>query len=226
MLARNNDIDLVVARGSYSMVKSVLDNSTIPVLAHASGGARIFVDKSADLAIAEKILINSKASKPSACNSLDTIVVHQEIAKKFLSKIVPILVSLGIRVIGDGKVNRIVKAEMAKEKDWDIEFLGLTVSIKIIKDVIEASKFINEHSKKHSEGIITTDKKAIKYFTNTIDCAALFVNCSPRLHDGYIFGLGAEMGIATGKLDAGGRVGLKELTTYKWEIYGKGHIRK
>jgi glutamate-5-semialdehyde dehydrogenase len=225
LLTKDNDIDLVIARGSYGMVKSVLDNSKIPVLAHASGGARIFVDKSADLAMAEKIIINSKISKPSACNSLDTIVVHQDIAEKFIPKIVSALKSYDVKIIGDSKVNCLIKVKTAKHKDWDTEFLGLTISIKIVKNLTEALLFINLHSKKHSEGVIAKNKKVIQYFTSTIDCAAIFVNCSPRLHDGYVFGLGSEMGIATGKLHARGPVGLKELTTYKWKIYGKGNIR-
>jgi len=226
LLVKSDEIDLVIARGSYGMVRSILDNSKIPVLAHSAGGARIFVDKSADLRMAEKIIMSSKIRKPSACNSLDTIVVHQSIAKKFIQRIVSLFLSKNIKVIGDDKVNNIIKVHIAKNKDWGTEFLGLTISIKIVKDIVEAGEFINEHSKKHSEGIIAKDKKVIKYFTNTIDCAALFINCSPRLHDGYIFGLGSEMGIATGKLHARGPVGLKELTTYKWEIYGKGNIRK
>ena len=226
MLTKNNDIDIIIARGSYGMVKSIMESSKIPVLAHAAGGARIFVDKSADVEMAERIILNAKISKPAVCNSVDTIVVHKKIAKKLISKIVPALLSKSVKVIGDSNVNKLVKVNIAKETDWDTEFLGLTISIKIVKDSIEAAEFINKHSKKHSEGVIATDKRVIKHFTHAIDCAAVFVNCSPRLHDGYVFGLGAEMGIATGKLHARGPVGLKELTTYKWEIYGKGQIRK
>lgn len=211
LLTQNEFIDLVVARGGYNLVKTVLRQSTIPVLAHAAGGARIYVDKSANLLMAEKIILNAKISKPAACNSLDTIVVHQNIATEFVSKISPRLKNSGVKIA---------------ENDWDTEFLGLSVSIKIVKNVKEAIYFINQHSKRHSEGIIATDKKAIDYFTKSIDAAAVFVNCSTRLHDGYIFGLGSEMGISTGKLHARGPVGLKELLTYKWEVYGHGHIRK
>lgn len=213
LLKRNDLIDLVIARGGYGLVKRVTELSTVPVLAHSAGGARIFVDKSADLASAERIIINAKISNPSACNSLDTILVHKSIANSFVPKISEILKAKGVNVL-------------VSQKDWGKEFLSMTVSIKIVKDVKEAVDFMNTYGKQHSEGIVARDKKVIKYFTESVDAAGLFINCSPRLHDGYIFGLGAEMGIATGKLHARGPVGLKELTTYQWEAYGSGHIRE
>lgn len=211
LLKKHEYIDLVIARGGYGLVKAVLNQSTIPVLAHAAGGSRIYVDESADLSMAEKIIISAKISKPAACNSLDTIVIHQKVPTKFVSKITSRLKDGGVKIV---------------ENDWDTEFLGLSVSIKVVKNVEEAVNFINLHTKRHSEGIIATDKSVIDYFTKFIDAAALFVNCSTRLHDGYVFGLGSEMGISTGKLHARGPVGLKELTTYKWEVYGNGQIRK
>jgi glutamate-5-semialdehyde dehydrogenase len=211
LLKQNRYIDLVIARGGYELVKSVLDKSNIPVLAHAAGGARIYIDKSADLSLAQKIIIHAKTSKPAACNSIDTIVIHQDIAADFIPKITNSL----------RKEN--VKVEVGK--DWNKEFLRLAINIKIVKDTREAIEFINKYSKKHSEGIIATDKETIKQFTNSVDAAALFINCSTRLHDGYVFGLGSEMGISTGKLHARGPVGLKELTTYKWKVYGNGQIR-
>lgn len=211
LLQKYSYIDVVIARGGYALVKAVLNQSTIPVLAHAAGGARIYVDETADLSIAEKIVINAKTSKSAACNSLDTMVVHQNIATEFVSKISSRLKDSGVKIV---------------ENDWDTEFLGLSVSIKIVKNVEEAVNFINKHSKRHSEGVVAEDKKVIDYFVSSIDAAALFINCSTRLHDGYVFGLGAEMGISTGKLHARGPVGLKELTTYKWEVYGNGQIRE
>lgn len=211
LLKRNDLIDLVVARGGYGLAKYVYQHSKIPVLAHSAGGARIYIDKSADLLMAEKIILNAKTSKPAACNSLDTVVIHQNIATEFVSKITSRLEGSGIKIV---------------ENCWDREFLGLSVSIKVVKNVEKAVDFINQHTKRHSEGIIATDKKVIDYFTKSIDSAALFINCSTRLHDGYMFGMGAELGISTGKLHARGPVGLKELTTYKWEVYGNGQIRK
>lgn len=211
LIKRNEIIDLIVARGSYKMVKTIQDNSSIPVLAHSSGGARIYIDKSANLSIVESIIINSKVTKPSACNSLDTIIIHKDIKDKISSILKRSLKSHQVKII---------------KSIWSEEFLGLKVSIKIVNGMDEAIDFINIFGKRHSEGIIAEDKKTIQKFTRSIDAAAVFVNCSTRLHDGYEFGLGSEMGIATGKLHARGPVGLKELSIYKWIAYGKGHIRK
>ncbi|OGG52396.1 glutamate-5-semialdehyde dehydrogenase [Candidatus Kaiserbacteria bacterium RIFCSPLOWO2_12_FULL_53_8] len=225
LLKQHTHIDLVIARGGYSLVKAVLSDSTIPVLAHAAGGARIYIDQSADLKMAEKILVNAKISKPAACNSLDTIVVHKKIASRFIPRITDMLRARGVRVLGDALSRKFSAVGTMTEKDWDTEFLGPTVGIKVVSDVAEAITFINHHSKRHSEGIVASNKKIIRQFTDSVDAAAIFVNASTRLHDGYVFGLGSEMGIAAGKLHARGPVGLKELTTYKWQIYGKGHIR-
>ncbi len=211
LLKRNDMIDLIIARGGYEMVKSIQNNSSIPVLAHSSGGARIYIDKSADLSIVEKVLINAKITKPSACNSLDTVVIHKDLKDKLL-----------VKIIKSFKKN---KVEIINGK-WNQEFLGMKVSIKIVDSLNDAINFINTYSKKHSEGIIAQDKNAIDIFCQSIDSATIFVNSSTRLHDGYVFGLGAEMGIATGKLHARGPVGLKELSIYKWIVYGKGHIRE
>ncbi len=210
LLKRHDAIDLVIARGSYGMVKSVMENTKIPVLAHAAGGARIYVDKSADLQMAEKIVIDAKTTKPSACNSVDTILVHRAIAREFVKRITSVLAQRGVSIV-NGK--------------WDTEFLALTVGIKIVKSADEAITFINRHTKHHTEGIIAQDARVIRTFMKAVDAAALFANSSTRLHDGYVFGLGSEMGISTSKLHARGPVGLRELTTYKWEIYGKGNIR-
>lgn len=211
LLKRHDAIDLVIARGSYGMVKSVLEKTSIPVLAHAAGGARIYIDKSADLKIAEKILINAKTTKPAACNSLDTILVDRAVAKHFVPRITKVMEANGVTVL--------------KNIDWDTETLGLTVGIKVVSGVTEAVEFISAHTKKHSEGIVANNKKCIDQFMKSIDAAALFVNASTRFHDGYEFGLGSEMGISTSKLHARGPVGLRELTTYTWHVYGKGNIR-
>lgn len=211
LLKRNDMIDLIIARGRYEMVKNIQNNSSIPVLAHSSGGARIYIDKSADLSIVEKILINAKITKPSACNSLDTVIIHKDLKDKLLPKIIKSFKKNKVEIIA-GK--------------WNQEFLGMKVSIKIVDSLDDAINFINTYSKKHSEGIISQDKNALNKFCQLIDSATIFVNSSTRLHDGYVFGLGAEMGIATGKLHARGPVGLKELSIYKWIVYGKGHIRE
>jgi glutamate-5-semialdehyde dehydrogenase len=225
LLTRHDVIDLVIARGGYAMVKAVTEKSSIPVLAHSAGGARIYVDKSANLDMAEKILINAKITKPAACNSLDAILVHRSIAKVFVASIVTAMEGKGVTVLGDKQSRKFAKIALASKTDLDREFLSRTVLIKVVKDAQEAVEFTNKHGKKHSEGVIAENKKVVDYFLKSVDAAALFVNCSPRLHDGYVFGLGSEMGISTAKLHARGPVGLKELTTYKWHVYGKGHIR-
>ncbi|MBU3978130.1 glutamate-5-semialdehyde dehydrogenase [Patescibacteria group bacterium] len=213
LLKQNQDIDLVIARGGCEMVEKVRSQSKIPLLAHSAGGARIYVDKSANLSQAIDILINAKISKPAACNSLDTILIHKDISDSFIVKLLKRLDESGVTVL-------------YKTTDWDTEFLDLTVSVKIVDNADEAIGFINKHTKKHSEGIIAEDQGIIDKFTESIDVAAIFVNCSTRFHDGSEFGFGSEIGIATGKLHARGPVGLQELTTYKWEAYGNGQIRK
>ncbi len=211
LLKRSDVIDLVIARGGYAMVKAVEAASAIPVLAHSAGGARIYVDASADLDMAERILVNAKITKPAACNSLDTILVDRAIAKTFVPRITKAMKAAGV--------------EVSKKMDWDEETLGMKVGITTVKGIQEAIVFTNTHGKKHSEGIIARDQKAIAKFMNSVDAAALFANASTRLHDGFVFGLGAEMGISTSKLHARGPVGLKELTSYKWEVYGTGNLR-
>ncbi len=210
LLKQNKYIDLVIARGGYQMVNDIKRNSKIPVLGHGSGGARIYVAESANLTMAEKIIINSKISKPAACNSVDTILVHKEIAAKFIPHISKKLKLLNVEI---------------RQNEWDKEFLDLIISIKTVRDIDEAIEFMQKYSKHHTEGIVAEDKKVIDKFINNIDAAALFVNCSTRLHDGGVFGMGAEMGISTGKLHARGPVGLSELTTYKWVVRGNGQIR-
>lgn len=214
LIKRADDVDLVIARGGYELVKTITNESKVPVLAHSAGGARIYIDKSADLKIAENIIVNSKVSKPAACNSLDTILIHKNISKSFVKKMVKDLQNHGVEVLQDSDT-----------QDWDREFLDLTLNIRIVEDISEAVEFIKKYSKGHTEGIIAEDKKVMEEFVNGIDSAAVFINCSTRFHDGFEFGMGAEMGIATGKLHARGPVGLKELTTYGWEVYGNGQTR-
>ncbi len=225
LLKQNDSIDLVIARGGYEMVKKIISQSKIPVLAHSAGGARIYIDKSADLKIVNDILINAKTSKPAACNSLDAILIHKDIASVIIPNLVKEFKEMNIRVLGDEHTNDFANVEKASKLDWETEFLRLTVAIKIVANAQEAIQFINKYSKRHSEGIIATDKSIISKFVNSLDTAAVFINCSTRFHDGYEFGLGSEIGIATGKLHARGPVGLKELTTYRWEAYGNGQIR-
>ncbi|MBI4990636.1 glutamate-5-semialdehyde dehydrogenase, partial [Candidatus Gottesmanbacteria bacterium] len=239
LLKQNKHIDLVIARGGYEMVKRVQNMSTIPVLAHSSGGARIYVDKSADLEMAKKIIINSKISKPAACNSVDTVIVHQNIAKEFIPQIVKELRRYNVNIFFERSEKPAPSAAEGFSRNlpqefslrgsnniWNTEFLDLIVSIKIVEDADSAIGFIHKYTKHHTEGIVAEERKVIDKFVNSIDAAAIFINSSTRLHDGGVFGMGAEMGISTGKLHARGPVGLKELTTYKWIVGGNGQIRE
>ena len=222
----NKYIDVIIPRGGYKLIKEVTRRSTIPLLYHGAGGARIYIDKSANLQMAIEICVNAKTNRPATCNSLDTIIVHKKIAKDFLRTLADRLKTYRVKLLGDYRAIQIVSAQKVTKANYKEEFLDLILAIKIVDGLEETIKFINKYSKRHSEGIIAEDKHTIKKFTQAIDSASIFVNCSTRLHDGEIFGLGAEMGIATGKLHARGPVGLKELTTYKWILYGKGQIRE
>ncbi len=212
LLKETNYIDLVIARGGYEMVKDIQNRSKIPVLAHSSGGARIYVDKSADLEKALKIIINAKISKPAACNSVDMVLIHQDIAGNFLPILTAKLKSGNIEII-KGK------------KAWETEFLDLKIGIKIVRNIDKALEFIHKFSKHHTEGIIAKDRYVVERFINSTDAASVFINSSTRFHDGGEFGMGGEIGIATGKLHARGPVGIRELSTYKWVIEGDGQIR-
>jgi len=249
MLKADKHIDVIIPRGGYDLVRSVVEGSNIPVLYHSAGGARIYVDESADLKKAVDICVNAKTSRPGTCNSLDTVVVDEKVVDKFLPKLFEGLSEFDVKVLLDkryfekrsllrpdfvmaatGKQGYGGQAEFriveAREEDYETEFLDYVLAVKVVKGVDESIEFIGRYTKRHSEGIVAEDKRAVKKFVDSIDAAALFVNCSTRLHDGGVMGFGAEMGIATGKLHARGPVGLKELTTYKWIGYGKGEIRE
>lgn len=225
MLKQNQYIDVIIPRGGYELVKKVVEQSKIAVLYHASGGARIYVDKSADIDLAVNVCVNAKISRPATCNSLDTILIHKDVAKEFLQKFQSVLAARA-EIRADALSLHYIKARKASEEDYATEFLDYVLCVKIVDSKVDAIKHIKKYTKNHTEGIIAEDKKVIDLFVQSVDAAALFINCSTRLHDGGVFGLGAEMGIATGKLHARGPVGAKELTTYKWVAYGKGQVRE
>ena len=226
LLKQNQFIDVVIPRGGYDLVQKIVSESKIPVLYHASGGARIYVDESANLDIALNVITNAKTNRPATCNSLDTVIVNKNIAKEFLPLLVNKLQEFNVKVLGDGETKKIIKVEKATAQDYATEFLDLVLTIKIVNNIDEALAFIKTNTKNHTEGIIAENKGIINKFISSVDAAGIFVNCSTRLHDGGIFELGAEMGVATGKLHARGPVGLKELTTYKWVALGNGQIRE
>ena len=227
LLKQDEHIDLVIPRGGESLIRAVVKGSHIPVIKHYKGVCHIFVDKTADLKKALKICINAKTQRPSVCNAVETILIHEAVAKKFLITLKDSFDKLGVMIRADKKARKLVKGlKAATKEDWSTEYLDLTVAVKIVKTVDEAIDHINTYGSHHTESILTKNKANAAKFTKEVDSACCFVNISTRFSDGYQFGLGAEIGISTDKLHARGPMGLEELTTYKWLAFGNGQIRK
>ncbi len=226
LLRLDDYIDLVIPRGGEGLIQMVKETSTIPVIAHAKGLCHTYVDRDADLDMALKVVYNAKVQRPGVCNALETLLVHKNIAQKFLPRMIERLEGAGVEVRGCPKSRRIVPGiNKARESDWRTEYLDLILSIKIVNSLEEALDHISRYGSNHSEAIITRNKKAAEKFLKEVDASAVFVNASTRFNDGGEFGLGAEIGISTQKLHARGPMGLEELTTYKYLVYGKGQIR-
>jgi glutamate-5-semialdehyde dehydrogenase len=225
LLQERGLVDVVIPRGGHEYVQRVSHMSRIPVLYHMKGGARIYVDQSADVAQAVRVCVNAKVSNPSICNSVDTLVVHELVSEIFLPFLAEELHQYNIGIKADLRVQTIITAMDVTEEDYHREFLKGTVAIKLVRNVDEAIAFVESHTRGHTEGILATDPRVIQKFVTAVDAAAIFVNCSPRLHDGEKFGFVGDVGISTGKLHARGPVGVRELTTYKWVAYGDGQVR-
>jgi glutamate-5-semialdehyde dehydrogenase len=227
MIKLDHLIDLIIPRGGEDMIRHIRENATVPVLAHGKGLCHTYVDKDADTAMAGKIVINAKCQRPGVCNAMETLLVHKDIATKFLPGIYDQLHKVGVEVRGDQAARAIVPAmKEATDADWSTEYLELILSVKVVNSLDEAITHINKHGSGHSEAIITKNKDAADKFMKEVDAAAVFQNASTRLHDGSVFGLGSEIGISTQKLHARGTMGLKELTTTKYLVYGNGEIRE
>ncbi len=220
-------IDLVIPRGKEGLIKTVVQNSTIPVIKHYKGVCHIFVDKKyGDYKQASDIILNSKAQRPGVCNALETLLIHEAIAQKFLPKIVEDFKKADVEVRGCDKcVNILNNIKSATEDDWATEYLDKIISIKIVKDIDEAISHIQRYGSDHTESIITSDYNNSMKFIDEVNSSAVFVNASTRFNDGGELGLGAEIGISTTKLHAFGPMGLEELTTTKFIIFGNGQIR-
>ncbi|MBW2980057.1 glutamate-5-semialdehyde dehydrogenase [Candidatus Woesearchaeota archaeon] len=222
-------IDLLVPRGSNKFVKYIQDNTRIPVLGHASGICHVYVDKDADMNKAMKIAFDAKCQYPAVCNAMETLLVHKAIAKKFLDKMVRKYFNAGVELRLDEKSSKIIKIEndltkKATEKDWETEYNDMILSVKVVNDLNEAINHINRYGSRHTDAIITKNKKTAKRFMDLVDSSSVMVNCSTRFSDGYRYGLGAEVGISTNKIHARGPVGLEGLMIYKYKLLGKGHI--
>jgi glutamate-5-semialdehyde dehydrogenase len=209
------------------MISFIQSNSLVPVIAHGEGNCHIFVDSSADIAMAEEIVFNAKVQRPSVCNAAEKLLVHTTIAAKFLPPIARRLERAGVEIRGDKKTLALVEGAIpAKEADWSKEYLDLIIGMKVVKDLDEAIGHINRYGSHHSDAIVTRNKSHGERFLREVDSAAVYVNASTRFTDGFEFGLGAEIGISTQKLHARGPMGLEELTSIKYVVHGKGQIRK
>ena len=216
-------IDLLIPRGGKSLIRSVVENATVPVIETGAGNCHVFFDESADIEIALNVIDNAKRQRPSVCNAAETLVVHENIAKTVLPLVKARLDNVELR--GDEKTLEIIDGIPATEADFYTEYNDYILAIKVVRDVKEAVDHINLHGTGHSEAIITNDPKNAEYFCNTVDAAAVYVNASTRFTDGEEFGFGAEIGISTQKMHARGPMGLPEMTTYKYVINGNGQIR-
>ena len=222
----NKYVDVLVPRGSAGLIAATVQNSTIPVIETGTGNCHIFVDESADINMALDILVNAKTQRVGVCNACESLVVHKNIAEKFLPLAVSALKEKSVEIKGDEETLKICPdVLMADEDDFYKEYLDYKISVKIVNDIDEAINHINEHNTKHSEAIITNDYNNSNKFLDEVDAACVYVNASTRFTDGFEFGFGAEIGISTQKIHARGPMGLKELTTTKYIIYGNGQIR-
>ncbi len=225
LMRMNRYIDVLIPRGGHGLIQNVINNSTIPVIQTGEGNCSVYVDKSADIEIAVNIADNGKTQRPSVCNAIENLLVHEDIAEEFL-KALDERWKGKVRIYADKSASKYIKAEReANEEDYRTEFLDFAIAVKTVKAVSEAIDFINRYGTRHSECIVTNDIKNAELFKQAVDAAAVYVNASTRFTDGGKFGLGAEIGISTQKLHARGPMGLEEMTTYKYLIDGSGQIR-
>lgn len=226
LMTLNGYIDVLIPRGGAGLIKAAVENSTVPVIETGTGNCHAFVDETADIEMAANIIFNGKVQRPSVCNALESLLVHKNIAKKALPVICQKLKDAGVEIKGCETTCGILPyADVADEEDFKREFLGYTISVKVVDDVVAAIEHIDKYSTHHSEVIITQNSKNAELFTRMVDSAAVYVNASTRFTDGGEFGLGAEIGISTQKLHARGPMGLSEITSYKYIIDGCGQIR-
>ncbi|MGJ0455119.1 glutamate-5-semialdehyde dehydrogenase [Aliarcobacter cryaerophilus] len=225
LIVEDKYVDLIVPRGGEALIKFITQNSSIPVIKHDKGVCHTFIDKDANATKAINIVINAKCQRPSACNSLETLLVHEEIASYILPGIQEELSAHGTILKGCPKTLEYIKIAPAKEEDFDIEYLENILNIKVVENLNEAIDHISKHGSGHSEAILSENYTAINKFLNEVDAACVYANASTRFTDGGEFGLGAEVGISTNKLHSRGPMGINDLTTFKYKIYGQGQVR-
>ena len=224
LLKMDKLIDLIIPRGSNQFVRYIQDNTNIPVLGHAEGICHLYIDAAADMHKAVAIAVDSKTQYPAACNAIETLLVHQEIAAKFLPLAQDAFQARGVNLLGCGRTQQIINIQAATESDWAKEYSDLILSIKIVDSLEDAIAHITTYGSKHTEAIVTEDQAIADIFTSDIDAAGVYHNCSTRFADGFRYGFGAEVGISTNKMPPRGPVGLEGLVTYKYLLVGDGHI--
>ena len=224
LLELDEKVDLVMPRGSSAFVSYIQNNTQIPVLGHTEGVCHVYVDEEADLSMAEEVAFDAKVQYPAVCNAVETLLVNESVASEFLPGLVERYEAAGVELRGDAATREIVDIGEATEADWRTEYGDLELSIKLVSDVYDAIEHVNANGSKHTESILTENAETAEAFMTGIDAASVFHNASTRFADGYRYGLGAEVGISTGKIHARGPVGLEGLTTYKYYLEGDGHL--
>ncbi len=226
LLAQEAYVDLIIPRGGEGLIRFVVENSKIPVLKHYKGVCHIYVDEGADLGMAEKISYNAKVQRPGVCNAMETLLVHEAVAESFLPQMARRFREAAVELRGCPKTCQIVpEANTAAEEDWAAEYLDLILAVKVVASMEEATDHIARYGSSHTEAIVTSDYDRARRFLREVDASVVLVNASTRFNDGGELGLGAEIGISTSKLHAYGPMGLEELTTTKFVVFGDGQVR-
>jgi glutamate-5-semialdehyde dehydrogenase len=224
LLEHDDLIDLIIPRGSNELVRSIKESTKIPVLGHAAGICHTYVDKAADMDMAVKVCHDAKVQYPAVCNAMETLLVHEAVARSFLPRMAEDYRQAGVELRGDRAVCEIIDAREAEDKDWDTEYNDLIISIRIVSSLEEAIEHVNRHSSHHTDAIITEDGPAAQRFMDLVDSSSVIWNASTRFSDGYRYGLGGVVGISTNKTHARGPVGLEGLVIYKYKLRGQGHV--
>lgn len=223
LLQQDDTIDLLIPRGGPGLVRAIATHSRIPVIKHYEGICHVYVDRDADLEMAVRIALNAKVQRPGVCNAMENLIVHRDVAEAFMAVLAPRLLEEGVEIRGDEQICALVpQASEANEEDYRTEYLDLTLAVKTVGSTAEAVDFINEYGSGHSDAIITENSKEAETFLSQVDSATVYHNASTRFTDGFQFGFGAEVGISTNRIHARGPMGLRELTTYKYVVRGRG----
>jgi len=226
LLREDRNIDVVIPRGGEDLIRAVAEQSTIPVIKHYKGVCHVYVDELADLDMAEAICFNAKVQRAATCNAMETMLVHKNVAPRFLPRICRRLSEAGVEIRGDDRTRRLwPQATAATEDDWYAEYLDLVLAVRVVDDIQDAIDHIAQYGSNHTDAIVSQDLKHVQQFVRDVDSSSVMVNTSTRFSDGGEYGLGAEVGISTDKLHARGPMGLRDLTTYKWVVYGSGQLR-